>query len=159
MNIAAVLDLRSGLLCIAVAALLSGCAPSATGLYGIWGNLDEGTWRVFEFASELDDATVQSVEPDFFLYLYADGEQATVVQRGWYEVYSPENDNIPCDELLDLGCDDDRSYLVTHVLWSEPAGLEGDYSNEILSFASRSMTLESSSAVDGRVFEKTTVLP
>ena len=102
---------------------------------------------------------MEGVEPDFFLYFYADGAEAQVEQRGWYEVYSPENDNIPCDTVLDFGCDDDREYLVTHVLWSLTSGNEGDYSNEILAFSGSSMTLESTAEPDGRVFDKSNGLP
>lgn len=136
------MNVRAGWIVIGMS--LAGCGSAEVipaDLYGMWANEDAGTWRVFDFADSSDEAELAGRSPVFILYAYSDGTEATQVQRGEYDIVTPD--------------------LVTTVLWTPDGANVGEsFANEIMDLRADTLTLESSSAASGvRVFDRVDTLP
>jgi hypothetical protein len=116
--------------------------PTESELFGIWGNLDAGQWRVFEFSeSSTEYPELVGRTPVYTVSLYADGASRTVVQRGIYAVKFGR--------------------LVTTVLFDTTAANIGrDFGNDISEVSAGSFKLQSTSSATGsRVFERLSAFP
>jgi hypothetical protein len=115
-----------------VATSAGACGPiGPTELYGLWGNLDAGTWRVFEFSETLDDPDLAGSSPAYRVYVFEEATEATVVQRGGYDVV--------------------EDVLVTSVVWAEDAAQVGQtYGNAIVRLSRSVLVLEVTSTADGQ---------
>lgn len=131
------------MLCVFATACDSGAAdPTESELYGIWGNLDAGQWRVFEFSeTSAANPDLAGRTPVYTVSVYAEGAAPAVVQGGTYAVKFGR--------------------LVTTVVFdSDSANVGRDFGNDISDASSSSFKLQSASSATGsRVFKRLTAYP
>lgn len=123
--------------CVAV-----GCGPTSDAdLFGMWSNLDDGEYLVFEFAQSGDEDELTGESPIFRLYSYGEGDEAEEVQRGAYYV--------------------EEQVLVQEITWATDSAQIGQaYGNDIFRSTEKKLVLESVSAANGkRIFDAVDTLP
>jgi hypothetical protein len=129
------------LLCL-VAPACDGGDPTPSDLFGIWGNLDAGQWRVFEFsASCTDHAELAGLSPVYSISLYAEGAAPLSVQRGTYAIKFGR--------------------LVTTVIYdANPGNIGQTFGNDIRDVGATSFELESTATASGtRLFSRRSAYP
>ena len=136
---------------LAAAGAASACGPGAIevdDLYGLWVNESAGEVLAFELAPSLSDPQLNQVAPDFLLYRYPAGTEATAIMGGGFAVG-------------EIAPGDGRPALVQNVVWAADPSLAGaSFGNLILALGDDVLVLESASSTTGeRAYALATALP